>query len=257
MAQEPIRRILASIDSGNADAAWRRFLDAYSSRLANIVKQFEAEDELARDCYDFVCAHLSDNEFRRLRSFDPAGPARFATWLTAVVANLCRDWRRSRNGRHRVPECVKRLSDLDQLVFDLVYRQALTMQECLLVLRASMPGFADRNFHESHARLQGALSARQRWQFSTKRSKRSTIDPDLLDSGGPDPETSYLATEDSARLKKALARLDPDDRLILLLRYQQGLTYREISVLLDVRDLFATRRAIDRALKKLRKVIKL
>lgn len=257
MAQAPIKRILAAIDSGDSNIAWQRFLDAYSNLLRHVVIQFEAGSEPARDCFDFVCAKLSDDDFRRLRTFDPDGPARFETWLTSVACNLCRDWRRSRYGRRRDPETIKRLSAFDRQVFDLVYRQALTLPECLQILRATLPNFVPREFHKAHARLQESLSSQQRWHWSKDRSAPAALDPDCLGSGDPGPEARCLDNEDIEVVRKALARLDPEVRLILQMRYWQDLTYREIATLLDIGDVFATRRAVDRALKSLQKAMRL
>lgn len=253
----PIRRILASIDSGDRSIAWQRFLAAYSNLLRHVVDQFEPASEPARDCFDFVCAKLSDDNFRRLRSFEPDGPARFETWLTSVACNLCRDWRRSQYGRRRDPENVKRLPEFDRQVFDLVYRQALSLQECLLVLRATAPRFVLKDFHDAHARLQETLSPQQRWRWSNTKSAPKVSDPEQLSTGKPGPEAEFLVNEDVEAVRKALSRLDPEDRLILQLRYWQDLTYREISAMLDTGDVFATRRAVDRALKTLRKAMQL
>lgn len=49
-----------------------------------------------------------------------------------------------------------------------------------------------------------------------------------------DPETSILARERRRRLRDALTRLPPQARRCALLRYQQGLKYREIADLLEL-----------------------
>jgi len=84
-----------------------------------------------------VCAALSDNGFRRLRSFRPDGPACFKTWLMAVVSNLCVDWHRQQQGRIRPTPCILHLPELDQQVYQCIYVRRMSRAQCLQEL---MPG---------------------------------------------------------------------------------------------------------------------
>jgi RNA polymerase sigma factor (sigma-70 family) len=257
MAQARIERILACIESGESDDGWAQFLMAYSPLLRSIVRRFETDETRIRDCYEYVCAGLSDDGFNRLSKFDPDGRAEFRTWLTAVVSNLCRDWRRAQFGRYRVPEPVLQMSEFEQLVFELVYRQGLTQQECMHILDSTHPGFNVDRFHNALARLHLELRSQQRWRLSMRPTSHSPVDPDQLESGTKDPESAYRSDAESDRLERALARLGREQRLLLQLRYQQDLTLREIARLLGFPDPFAARRAIDKAMKALRKSMRL
>ena len=257
MAQGRITTILDCIESGECDEGWRDFLSAYSRQLHSIVRQFESDDTRRQDCYEYVCACLSDDGFNRLRKFNPDGPAEFRTWLAVVASNLCRDWRRAQVGRHRVPEPVLRLSEFDQLVFDLIYRQALTQTECAQILDASHSGFRQQDLHDALARLHRALPAQSRWRRNRRNHDSPDIDPDQLQSRADGPEALCETDAEIQRLERALARLDPEQRLLLQLRYRQDLTFREIAALLGFSDPFAVRRAIDKSLKTLKKAMQL
>ena len=134
-----IDAILLCLKSGQADSGWNKFLETYSALLLGIVNRYEHDENRAQECFEYVCAKLSDDDFRRLTCFKPDGPAKFRTWLTAVVGNLCIDWRRSVYGRYRAPPNVRELPELDQRVFDCLYRYGMTRQECLHVLEAVFP----------------------------------------------------------------------------------------------------------------------
>jgi RNA polymerase sigma factor (sigma-70 family) len=153
---------------------------------------------------------------------------------------------------------VRRLPEFDQVVFELVYYQGLTQQECLRILDSTYPGYSSKSFHEARARLHEELPAYRRWQLSMRSATTSTpVDPDQVESNSLCPESIYRADADRERLGRALSRLDPDQRLLLQLRYQQDLTLKEVAALLRLPDPFAARRAIDKALKALRKAMQL
>jgi RNA polymerase sigma-70 factor (ECF subfamily) len=101
------------------------------------------------------------------------------------------------------------------------------------------------------------LSSRQRWQLSVKRDQSRSIDDSAanIDADDNGPEFRVQSGEDRLRLEKAMARLEPHQRLLLQLRYQQDLTLREVAQLTGLADAFKARRRIDAALATLKKVM--
>jgi RNA polymerase sigma factor (sigma-70 family) len=254
-----IESILLCLHSGEMDIGWADFLETYSGVLQGVVHQFEADESAAEDCFEYVCAKLSDDTFRRLKAFNPDGPAKFRTWLTAVTANLCKDWRRSVFGRKRLPESIRRLPEMDQLIFECFYRQGMTHGECLHVLKSRFAKITLNQISDTNASLHAILSSNQRWQLSINRGDSQSIDDSELefeaDDGGP--EFHVQSEEDQQRLAKAMARLEPQQRLLLQLRYQQDLTLGEVAQLIGLADPFRARRQIDAALAALTKAMKL
>jgi RNA polymerase sigma factor (sigma-70 family) len=55
-------------------------------------------------------------------------------------------------------------------------------------------------------------------------------------SGRDDQETALIKAQESHRLRKALETLSENCRRLLGLRYEEGLSYREMAVLLDVKE---------------------
>lgn len=245
--------------SGEADAGWTRFLNVYAELIRHVIRQYESDRVRAQDCFDFVCAKLCDNHFRRLTAFKPDGAARFRTWLTVVIANLCIDWRRSVDGRFHVPVAIRGLPDIDQLVFDCFYHQRMTYPECLNVLRARYPKTSLSQVSEINSRLHDLLGPRLRWQLSASRPR--AVETDLVENtAGPDADQPAMLAQleqDRDIVGRALARLEPESRLCLQLRYQQDLTLNEVARLMGLKDPFEARRKIEAALVEFSKALKL
>lgn len=106
-----VERLLGDLVSVGHEAAWSQFLELYSPVIFRVVRLFEYDADHVGDCFLFVCEKLSYGGFRRLRSFRLDGPARFSTWLAAVVRNLCLDWRRQKFGRQHTFESMEQLSE--------------------------------------------------------------------------------------------------------------------------------------------------
>lgn len=256
--QRPIENVLLCLTSGQADVGWLTFIRAYSKTIRDVVRQFEGDTILADDCFEYVCAKLSDDNFRRLRTFEPDGPAQFRTWLTLVSANLCTDWRRKQYGRQRPPRLVQKLPDLERLVFQYLFRQGMTRHECLHCLQSRYPRLGYEDVQRISAKLHGLLNAKHRQSRARQKELVPVCDVDLGDDETSSrPDFQLQLEQDLQQLQKALARLEPDQRLLLQLRYQQNLTLKEIAELMGLEDPFRTRRAIDKALESLRKVFDL
>lgn len=110
-----IGEILRGLGSREPQPAWSEFLELYSPIILQVVRLFEYDADHAGDCFLFVCEKLSHEGFRRLRKFRPDGPARFSTWLRAVVRNLCLDWRRQKYGRQHTFELMAQPAEPDGL----------------------------------------------------------------------------------------------------------------------------------------------
>ncbi len=91
-------------------------------------------------------------------------------------------------------------------------------------------------------------------QFRKKRHKQSDIDTEVIQDNRH-PEVLFLKREKSRQLERLIATLPEDERMIILLRYGQELSYQEISDVLHL-SLSDVRNKLHRAKKKMRKVAK-
>lgn len=261
MSDETVIELLERLSSRRVDAAWREFLARYSPLIMHVIRRNEARDERADDCFAYVCGALSDDGFRRLRSFRTGGPAQFKTWLMAVVANLCADWRRREHGRVRPVSSVARLPELDQQVYRCIYQRGMTRNQCLLALAPSYPQLTEAAVGEINARLFALLTPQQRWRLSVRPAPLTPADGDGGEEGddptrdlataGPGPDEEAAALEEAQQLQDALARLPAEQRLLLRLRYEQNLTLVEVARLTGQPDPFHAHRRIEAALDAL------
>lgn len=265
MASGSVTDVLESLASGNGvDAAWTAFLDRYSPLILQVARRYESNRDRALDCFLFVCAALSDDGFRRLLTYRPDSGTRFETWLRAVVANLCIDWRRQQLGRLRPIQAIAGLSDLDRLAYRYLYVLGMRRDECLRALRPRFPDLNDAGLAEINARLFALLTPRQRWQLGMRMVGRVSMDDDStaldeaslqLADAAPGPDETAADDEQRARLAEAMRRLPPGQRLLLQLRYEQELTLAEVARLAGLPDLHRANRQIQAALAELARLL--
>ena len=261
MSDEGVKELLERLSPGRVDSAWSEFLARYSPLILHVIRRHDAGDGPATECFNHVCAALSDNGFRRLRSFRPDGPACFKTWLMAVVSNLCVDWHRQQQGRIRPTPCVLHLPELDQQVYQCIYVRRMSRAQCLQELMPRFPELTDATVSEINARLFALLTPQQRWRLSVRTralqhaNRRSSTEADDLTERvmepGPGPDDLTAELQEQRQLRDALARLPAEQRLLLRLRYEQSLTLAEVARLTNQPDPFRANRQIQSALKAL------
>ena len=261
MSDESIADLLERLSSGRVGVAWREFLAQYSPVIMHVIRRHVADHDRAAECFVQVCSALSDDDFRKLRSFRPDGPARFSTWLMAVVANLCVDWRRHEQGRVRAPQGVSHLPELDQHVYRCIYLRRMSRTECVETLQPRFPGLTAATVSEINARLFRLLSPQQRWQASSRNHALHPValgvalsddDPaSQVAAEEPGPADEAAEIQESQLLQEALARLPAEQRLLLRLRYEQDLTLAEVARLTGQHDPFRANRQIHAALETL------
>jgi RNA polymerase sigma-70 factor, ECF subfamily len=95
-------------------------------------------------------------------------------------------------------------------------------------------------------------------QLRSRRPQTDLDDPELepLASSDPAPEAVAISEETREEVRRGLRSLPPPAQVILVLRYQQQLSYEEISVVLDMpvttvtNRLFEARRQLETALRQ-------
>jgi RNA polymerase sigma factor (sigma-70 family) len=257
-----ISKILTGHLAGDREAAWDRFLSEFAPLVLQIIYLFERDPDHVDDCFVFVCERLKRDGLRRLRRFDPSGPAGFPTWLRAVTRNLCLDWRRKRVGRPRPFRAIAGLPPLEKEVYRAIHLRGLTESEALQTVRLSFPQLTRVEFAASMARIEHSLSSRQAWLLASGRLREVSISSPARAGGdtpvqdpvdkGPSPEQNATREERARALRQALATLPKKDRLLLRLRYEQDLTLEEIARLTRIGSAVTAHRRIEGALDKLR-----
>jgi RNA polymerase sigma factor (sigma-70 family) len=256
-----IGTILVRLDSEHAESAWRQFLTSYSELIYGTIRMFAKDVDDAGDCFVYVCEKLAAKRYRRLRAFKTDGCARFSTWLRAVVRNLCLDWLRSRFGRKQPFRAVASLAALDQEIFRSVFQCGKSIQQSWHDLRANGVEVKYSEFEERAALIQNLLTSSQLWLISTSitvfDSLDSVRDPDSqshieIEDPSPNPEELVTLGNTHAAVSHAMRHLDQGDRLLLVLRYLQGLSLLDVAALVGLKDAQTADRQIRGALENLR-----
>jgi RNA polymerase sigma factor (sigma-70 family) len=81
------------------------------------------------------------------------------------------------------------------------------------------------------------------------------ISAEEIPDGRPDPESQAVSTEIQATLQKSVARLDGPSRLLIHLRFEQGLTLEQVARISGLSDAQTADRRIRSVLGVLRKEI--
>jgi len=245
------------------ERAWDEFLNGYAPLILQVVHLFERDQDRIEDCFVFVCERLKRNNLRRIRQFKTQGAATFATWLRAVVRNLCLDWRRHRFGRPRLFRSISRLPGLDQEVFRCIYHRRLRENETFHTVRALYPSLTRGELADSMVRINKCLSPHQSWLLVSRIPRLESIsasssNPDASDRDSelpdrePDPETQSARQESLTALRKAMSDLPPQQRLLLRLRFEQELSLEQIAHLTQLPSSLTVQRIIQRAIATIR-----
>jgi RNA polymerase sigma factor (sigma-70 family) len=261
MARPPLEILLRNLYSADQQGAWVDFLSEYANVIYQVVRHLETDPDNAADCFQFVCEQLIDHRSKRLRKFKGDGPATFSTWLRAIVRNLCIDWHRKQFGRHRLFSSVTQLPVFDQQVFRMVYERAVPPEDCVAILAAEFPNTTIHQITESRNRIEGALTPKQRWLIAQRVGNQNgnaehseEILRDVKDAG-PDPEAQAIENERKRRLERAMKSLSPNDRLLIRLRFEEGLTLEKAAALLGLGNAQKADRQVREILERLRKLM--
>ena len=256
-----VESVLSSLSSPERESAWCAFLERYSGLIYHVVRSFDRDPDHSGNCFLFICEKLSADEFRRLRKFDPGGRAGFSTWLRAVVRNLCLDWLRKEHGRHRIFTSVAQRNTMEQLLFDFVFRRGFSAEE-------TREELSHRGFEMSFTAVENGicdlrrcLSSRQLWLLSTGKTVLDSIDGESEGNyfepadPAPDPEALVTLRETHQHVSTALASLSESDRLLVRLRYQEGLTLLQVATLVGLKDAQTADRRLRDIVESLRRAL--
>lgn len=244
MSDETILQHLL-FDNERREAAWKQFLAAYSSLFLKIIWQLEHDHDAAMEKYLFICQRFAANDFGILRKFQReygSNPPKFSTWLAAVARNLCIDAHRSTHGRRQLPRAVARLSALERKVFQLYYWKGHSREEIRQTLASEAPSDA---IADAFQRLDEALEGR------AQLSKPHIRVPFDEETGAAE----VISTDDkeiAAWVERWLAKLPPQERMILRLRFWEEMTAKEIAAAMRIENEQRVYTILRRALQQLR-----
>ncbi len=216
------------LSGGNhTGTTWKEFLRQHSLILLKIIWQFEHDYDEAMEKYVYVCRKLAENDFAILKRFRQQGgdnPPKFTTWLAAVTHNLCIDAHRATHGRRQLPRAILRLSEFDREVFRLYYWKGYSRDEIEQHL-ANTPG-------ATAVAIAGSL--RYMEETLTGPSAHPHVQPAAIPFDEQDgsigfTEMDHDLVELLGSLNTWLDELSDQERMIIRLRFWEGMTGSEIA----------------------------
>lgn len=222
--------------------------------IASICRRQGLFEEEAEEFASWARIKLLENDCAILGKF--GGRSSLKTFLVTVVHNLFRDYRISQWGRWRPSAMAKRLGVVAVQMERLLHRDGIGFDQAAETLQRN---FGVRQSLVDLADLAGRLPAR------TSRRVDGVEDEEelarLSPAGRARPEGTEARVrrserrEQAAEMERCLARafeeLEPEDRVVLRLRFEQGMTVAAISrtLTLEQKPLY---RRIERCLAVIR-----
>ncbi|MGH7859556.1 MAG: RNA polymerase sigma factor [Candidatus Binatia bacterium] len=195
--------------------------------LASVCRRNAFPPDESEEFASWAKLRLIDDDYAVLRKF--RGDASLPTYLTTVIVNLFRDYRIHRWGKWRPSAEAKRLGEVAVQLETLLVRDGRTLTEAIGLLRTN---FQVAQSAADLTALAGRLPPRLPRRFESDEVLESFSGGASADSGLVERERSEAAARAAERLGEAIAELGSEERLLLRLRFQEGLAVVEIARIL-------------------------
>ena len=263
-------RDLTDLFDRDPQAAWDRLLEDYSDLILGVIARYTRDSDCRMDAYLYVIEQLQAQDFRRLRHYGQGvgfRPCSFVSWLKLVVRNLYFDWFRHQHGRKSLPREVEKLGKLEQRAFKLLYWEGYSAHEAFEVLHSANPSLRFTDFIQKLARVDERLSAINRTKIRNDFTRsRGPLSLDDEREGPPleakaevhvsTPEDDVLIAERRRALWDLIQGLPDQERLLVRLRFFEGLTAKQIAAATGIGQPAEIYRRIERACIDLRRQAK-
>ena len=249
-------------------AAWDRLVDECSDLILGVIARYTRDVDARMDAYLYVLEELKADDFRRLRHYGrgrgSAVPCSFTTWLKLVVRNLYFDWFRHEHGRKSLPKEIQKLGPVEQRAFKLVYWEGYSAHEAYEVMRSQADRLRYDDFIQKLARVEERMSAINRAKIRRDLERaRGPLSLDAEEDGPPlearvearvpTPEDDAALGERRRALWDLVTGLAPEERLLVRLRFFEGLSAKQIAAKIGVKEPMQIYRRIERVCLELRR----
>jgi RNA polymerase sigma factor (sigma-70 family) len=254
---DPIFSVASAAISRSRKVEERTAVDARELLVSNLALIDRAADfacrrnrlspDEAEEFKSVVRLKMVENDYAILRKYE--GRSSLAAYLSVVVQRMLLDYRIHMWGKWHPSAEAKRLGDVAVELEKLTQRDGRTIDEALPILSQQDSGVT----RESLERIAERLPQRA--------AKNRLVDLEHAEGVAADQQAPRLESEQhrlSQRVSKSvqefLTRIDPDDRLVLQLRFDGGMSIADIarSMHLDQKALY---RRVEHRLRELRKAL--
>jgi RNA polymerase sigma factor (sigma-70 family) len=200
-------------------------LDAINRIVAFACRRNRLEGADADDFAGTVRLRLVENDYKIVRSFQ--GRSSFVAYMSVVIQRMLLDQRIHEWGKWHASAEAQRLGETAVRVERLLYRDGRTENEILQILHHDEPMLTRERLSEMISRLP-PREARRRvvdiGEAETVSDVRETAQENILEN-----DRRRTAATISKLVRKFISVLPDDDRLLLQLRFESGMTIAEIA----------------------------
>ena len=191
-----------------------------------VCRRRSLSDEEREEFAGEVRLRLVENDYAVLSSFE--GRSSLPTFLTTVVTRLFFDWMRSRRGRPRPSAAARRLGAVAIELERLLFWQGFSFDEACRILRDNHGVEQSLDELESMA---GQLPPRaiDRTFEGGERADHLVAETERPDESALDRERQAEAERVVAALEEEMGTLDPEDRVILKMRFESDFKIADIA----------------------------
>ena len=172
-----------------------------------------------------VRLHFIENDYEVLRRFE--GRSSLPTYVTVVIQRLFLDHRNREWGRWRPSAPAKRLGPTAILLERLILRDGWTPEQAIELLRTNHGITLDDKLRAFCVELARRRPSRQ---FVDQEQAEQVATPDPApDTNVVRAEQDFLAKRVQASLDRARASLDPEEQLVLRMRFEDAISVADIA----------------------------
>lgn len=210
-------------------------------------RRYRLTPEDARDFEGIVKLKLVENDCAILAAYEQRSS--FATFIGIVVQRMALDYRVHTWGRFHPSAEAKRLGPLALQLEQLLHRDGRTLDEAVVLLREEHDGVT----RESLTAIADKLPARPPRHREVELEEASSV---TVAANAEEPALAHdrrrTSEHVSALMAAILERLPEDDRLVLQLRFEGGMSVAQIARALML-DQKLTYRRIERNMREIRR----
>jgi RNA polymerase sigma factor (sigma-70 family) len=229
------------------EALFLAHLDVVERAIAFVCSRNHLSAADTDDFSSYVTLRIIEDDYAVFSSFQ--GRASLRTYLTVVIQRMLLDYRVRAWGRWRPSAEAKRCGPLAIRLEELLVRDGCRLDEAYETLKTNHGLTVTR---EELDRLAARLPSRTSRRFESDDALETmAADDRAADELVTERDRQETATRVSRALQAVMKGLDQQDRLILVLRFEDGRTVAEIAATLRLEQKALYRR-VERLLGKLR-----
>lgn len=216
--------------------------------ITHVCRRHRLSGPEAEDFASAARLALIENDHSRIRAF--AGRSSLQTYLIVIITRLFQDWRNAQWGKWRPSAEAKRLGPVAVKLETMTVRDKLSFDE------ASETLWTNHGVTEDRATLEEWCSrfpVRPGRSFAGEEELETVAAPNSLASAPLEQsDAAHAAGRAGSALESELAKLEPQDRLIIKMRFDSDFGVAEIAKIMQLEPKPLYRR-IERVLLQLRR----